>query len=125
MAEKDGKKLAKFERQLYGNFDEILNCLHNTIMRNSTTVSYEDGSDFSTNSCRCAIRSYERYTYLGKGRVSLTFTLLESDGKIFVSAISSGGSQAMFFKINTIGERNFLDTISGVIESYSYNRREY
>lgn len=118
-------KMAKLEGQLYGNFDEILNCFHDTIMRNSATVSYEDSSDFSTDSCRCAVRSYERYTYLGKGRVSLTFTLLESGGKVFFSAISSGGSQAMFFKINTFGEENFLNTISDVFESYSHNRKGY
>ena len=115
--------MAKFERQLYGNFDEILKCLHNTIMRNSMSVSYEDSSDFSTDSVRCAVRAYERYSFLGSGRVSLTFTLLESEGKVFISAISSGGSQAQFFKINTFGERSFLDTISDVVESYSHNRK--
>lgn len=37
---------------------------------------------------------------------------------IFISAITSGGSQAVFFKINTIGEERFLDLCIDAVEDY-------
>jgi hypothetical protein len=43
-------------------------------------------------------------------------TLFEAaDGTIHLSAITSGGSQAMFFKINTFGEQAFLDKLEAVL----------
>lgn len=95
--------MAKIEAELYGNFDIILMDLHNTVMRGST---------------RCAIRAYERYSYLGSGRVSMNVTLFQTEGRIFVSVTSTGGSQAVFFKINRIGENSFLNTIRPTVDSY-------
>ncbi|MFR2155067.1 MAG: DUF6054 family protein [[Eubacterium] siraeum] len=34
--------------------------------------------------------------------------MFQTDGRIFVSVTSTGGSQAVFFKINRIGENSFL-----------------
>ena len=110
--------MAKIECELKGQFDIILNSLHSTIMGNSASATLEDSSDFWGSGSRCSVRAYERYTYLGKGRVSLNITLYEIEGRIFISAISTGGSQALFFKINTVGEHTFLNTIKDVIDSY-------
>jgi len=44
----------------------------------------------------------------GGNRVSLGISILAVGGALAVSAISAGGSQAVFFKINTVGEQNFL-----------------
>lgn len=110
--------MAKIEAELYGNFDIILMDLHNTVMRGSTSASLEESSDIVAGSTRCAIRAYERYSFLGNGRVSMNFTLFQTDGRIFVSAMSTGGSQAVFFKINRIGENSFLDTIRPTVGSY-------
>ncbi|MDE6579681.1 MAG: hypothetical protein K2K41_04025 [Ruminiclostridium sp.] len=114
--------MANISCELYGNFDEILNNLHNTVMEGSVSASFEDSSSFSTESMRCEVRTYERYSYFGKNRVSLSITLVESNGRIFISAITTGGSQAMFFKINTIGEESFLETIRWVIDRYSKDK---
>ena len=41
------------------------------------------------------------------------------DGEdLFLSAITSGGSQGMIFKINTLGEEAFLDTLRELAEQY-------
>ena len=109
--------MAKIEAELYGNFDIILMDLHNTVMRGSTSASLEESSDIVV-STRCAIRAYERYSYLGNGRVSMNITLFQTDDRIFVSVTSTGGSQAVFFKINRIGENSFLDTIRPTVDSY-------
>ena len=110
--------MAKIECELYGNFDEILADLHSTVLHNSSSASCVDSSDFYIGDTRCAVRAYERYSYLGKGRVSMNITLLQSGGRIFISIISTGGSSAVFFKMNTIGENNFLDTVRYKVNKY-------
>jgi len=108
--------MAKMERTLQGDFNEILRRIENGIIKGSVSASLEDSSDFSDGSSRCAVRVFERFSWLGSNRVSLSVTLFEGkDGTIRLSAITSGGSQAMFFKINTFGEQVFLDKLDAVL----------
>jgi len=110
--------MAKFESWLRGNFDEIAGAVHDGILQGSVSASYEDGSDIAGPGMRCAVRVYERYSYMGKNRVSLNVILVQSGGRIFLSAITSGGSQAVFFKINTLGEHSFLDRLVEIARRY-------
>ncbi len=97
-------------------FDEILLRIENGILNGSFSASLEDASDFKCGSSRCAVRVFERYSMIGNNRVSLNVTLLQGpDGQIRLSAITSGGSQAMFFKINTFGEQAFLDKLDEIL----------
>ncbi|MBQ8975348.1 MAG: hypothetical protein IJ072_06470 [Oscillospiraceae bacterium] len=112
--------MAKMEYRLRGCFDDILNIINSGIMGGSITASYEDGSDINVNGVRCAVRVYERYSVIGSNRVSLNVTLMGTDNEIYLSAITSGGSQATFFKINTLGEEAFLEKLHEVIKPYIY-----
>lgn len=114
--------MAKYECSLKGDFYEFLKVLENGIMKGSISASFEDGSDFQTENIRCAVRVYERYSMMGKNRVSLSMTLLGSGEDLFLTAITSGGSQAVFFKINTFGEEAFLSRLPQIVEEYK-NRR--
>ncbi|NLO42316.1 MAG: hypothetical protein GX109_04710 [Bacteroidales bacterium] len=108
--------MAKYEKSFKGEFNQILNKIHNGILRGSFSASYEDGSDFSVGETRCAVRVYERYSMMGKNRVSLNVTLVGNGDNLHISAVTSGGSQAVFFKINTFGEEAFLDCLRNIIE---------
>lgn len=108
--------MAKYETMLTGSFDVVLNALHDGIMNASSTASYEDGSDYRMGSVRCAVRVYERYSAMGGNRVSMAVTLVGNGQNLFLSAITSDGSQAMLFKINTWGEESFLSTLVAVAE---------
>lgn len=110
--------MAKYERKFKGDFDEVLGVCEDAILKGSMSASFEDGSDFEANGVRLAVRVYERYSMFGGNRVSLNVTLIGNGEEIFLSAITSGGSQAMLFKVNTIGEESFLETLSTVIENY-------
>lgn len=104
--------MAKLEKVLNGNFDEILHKIESGIQGGSMTASLEDSSDFQDGDARCSIRVFERYSYSGSNRVSLSITLFQNGtGPVFISAITSGGSQAMFFKVNTWGEEAFLEKL--------------
>ena len=109
--------MAKMERTLRGDFNDILQRIENGIIKGSVSATLEDSSDFSDGSSRCSVRVFERLSALGSNRVSLSVTLFEGrDGTIRLSAITSGGSQAMFFKINTFGEQAFLDKLEDVLQ---------
>lgn len=108
--------MAKYERVISGDFDAILDLVDKTIMNGSISASFEDGSYYEYEAYRCAVRVYERYSVMGCSRVSMSVTLVGSDGKYFLSAITSGGSQAAFFKINTFGEKSFLETLSQAMD---------
>ncbi|MDL2289135.1 DUF6054 family protein [Clostridia bacterium OttesenSCG-928-F22] len=112
--------MAKYERIFIGDFGEMLWLCHSSIMK-SSTASYETGSDYQTATMRVAIRVYERYSILGGNRVSLSLTLIDDHGRLFLSAITSGGSQATFFKINTWGEESFLSELQQDVERYCAN----
>ena len=103
--------MAKYERAFAGDFDTVLEKLHDGILNGSASASYEDGSDYRAGDFRCAVRVYERYSWTGGNRVSMNLTLAGRGRDLFLSAITSSGSQAMFFKVNTFGEEAFLDTI--------------
>lgn len=110
--------MAKYERRFKGDFNNFLHTLQNDIMNCSASVSSEDESNVSMDNIRVAIRVYERYSMAGGNRVSLSITLVGNEQDLFISAITSGGSQAVFFKINTWGEETFLEKCSEIVENY-------
>ena len=110
--------MAKYETTLTANFDRYLAYLDGHILGDSVSASYEDGSDITCGNVRCAVRVYERYSAFGQNRVSMTLTLVGAGDQLSLSVITSGGSQAMFFKINTVGEETFLDKLVRAIEAY-------
>jgi hypothetical protein len=110
--------MAKYERRLTGDLDELLDCLHNNITQGSASASFEEESNITIDQIRVAVRVYERYSMAGGNRVSLSITAVASGKELFISAITSGGSQAVFFKMNTWGEETFLEVCKEAIENY-------
>ncbi len=108
--------MAKLEETRYEDFDRLLQRLERGILEGSMSASLEDASDFRSGSARCSVRVFERYSYIGNNRVSLTLTLFQNgDEPVRLSAITAGGSQAIFFKINTWGEESFLDKLREIL----------
>lgn len=113
--------MAKYEKRLTGDFNSLLNWIHRDITNGSISVSYEDGSDVSMGDVKTAVRVYERYSAMGGNRVSMNVTIVGKGDNLFVTAITSGGSQAMFFKINTLGEGAFLSICERSVEEFISN----
>lgn len=108
--------MAKLERNLNGDFNGILKKIESGILSGSVSASLEDSSDFQSGDARCSVRVFERYSYSGSNRVSLSVTLFQNANEpVQLSAITSGGSQAAFFKINTLGEESFLDKLREIL----------
>lgn len=107
--------MAKFTRTLTGDFDQILKKVVSAVMDGSVSATLEDAWDAREGSSRCAVRVFERYSYAGGNRVSMSVTLFQSGDTVQLCAITSGGSQAMFWKVNTWGEETFLDTLKDAL----------
>ncbi len=104
--------MAKLERTLNEDFDQILHRIENGILSGSVSASLEDASDFRSGDARCSVRVFERFSYAGGNRLSMSVTLFQNgNDDVYLSAITAGGSQAMFFKLNTWGEETFLDKL--------------
>lgn len=108
--------MAKFEKTLNEDFKTLLDRIEKGILNGSISASLEDSSDFVCGDARCSVRVFERYTVMGGNRVSLSVTLFQNgDSPIHLSAITSGGSQAVFVKINSWGEENFLQKLKELL----------
>lgn len=108
--------MAKLEQTLYGNFNQLLSQIEDGIINGSVSASLEDSSDFYEGGSRCSVRVFERYSYMGGNRVSMNVTLFQvGNGPIHLTAITAGGSQALFFKVNTFGEEAFLDKLREIL----------
>lgn len=68
--------MAKYEKQFRGDFDKTLRYLHDGILSASSSASFEDESYIMFSGVRCCVRVYERYSWTGGNRVSMTVTLV-------------------------------------------------
>lgn len=108
--------MAKLEKKMSGDFDQLLNKIEKGILGGSVSASLEDSSDFYSGNARCSVRVFERYSYAGGNRLSMTVTLFQNgEDEIHLSAITAGGSNAMFFKLNTWGEETFLEKLKEIL----------
>ena len=109
--------MAKFTHTLTGDFDRILRAIEKGVLDASVSASLEDGWDVRDGQSRCSVRVFERYSYAGGNRVSMNVTLFQAGDAVRLCAITSGGSQAMFWKVNTLGEETFLETLKDVVRN--------
>ena len=109
--------MAKIERSINEDFDQLLSNIENGILNSSISATLEDASDFQSGTARCSVRIFERYSYAGGNRVSLNITLFQNgEDPVQLSAITAGGSKAVFFKIKTLGEEAFLDKLIELLD---------
>ena len=90
--------------------------LHNAVMNGSVSASLEDEGDLPNGSWRCLVRVDERDSWFGGNRVSMTIVVAGTEGKFKVTVITAGGSEGIFFKLNRVGEKSFLNTVIDAIE---------
>ena len=108
--------MAKIERIIQRDFRQLLAEIETGIVNGSASASLEEASDFHDGDTRCSVRVFERYSWTGGNRVSLSVTLFQNgDGPVHLSAIATGGSPARFFKVNTWGEEAFLEKLDELL----------
>ncbi len=111
--------MAHYEHVLRGDVDALIAHLDREIPGGSVTAKLEASGDHRIGDARMLIRVYERYSMAGGNRVSLCISVLAVDTAMSVSAVTAGGSQAMFWKVNTFGETSFLERAVEALRSFS------
>lgn len=110
--------MAKYSCELHGSFNHFCQFLKNELIKSSFSASIEDEHYYDIHDVHVGILILERYSYSGSNRLSLSIMITEYQNLLHVTAITSGGSQALFFKINTLGEDAFLDKFKEAIQQY-------
>ena len=113
--------MAKYTDHLQGDFVEIVKFIHNDLWQQSASLSLEESYETTVNDKRVEQRVYERFSYAGGNRASLSVLFTETEDGADVCGISTGGSQAVFFKINTLGEYAFLETLQTAVNHWKSN----
>lgn len=108
--------MAKIEETIKEDFDCLLERIERGILEGSLSASLEEASDFSDGTARCSVRVFERYSFFGNNRLSLSLTLFQAgDSPVHLSAIAAGGSFGVLQMDNSIGEDAFLDKLSELL----------
>lgn len=109
--------MAIFEKTIRNQkFNTLLRKLEQEIPNSSWSADLEAGSDFKEGEARCSVRVFERYSMMGGNRLSLNVTMFQQgNSPIRLSMITAGGSQAVFFKVNTFGEEAFLTDVTNLL----------
>ncbi|HIR93354.1 MAG TPA: hypothetical protein IAB98_08065 [Candidatus Egerieimonas intestinavium] len=110
--------MAAYQTSLQGEFDHFVHYIKNEVLNRSSSASLEEELEERLGQVRCCLLAFERYSFTGSNRVSLSVTILGAGQQLEVMAAATGGSQAMFFKVNTWGEESFLDTLVEAVENY-------
>lgn len=110
--------MAKYETILSTSLQELVPFITQKMKGSSLTLSIVDTSYIEDTNCKVLVRVYERYSMSGSNRLTMTLTLVELQDQVHCSVITGGWSQGMFFKVNTLGEHSFLNTMKDILEEY-------
>ena len=110
--------MAHYDCQLTGSVEDLVAHLDEEILRGSVSASLEEQVEHRAGDARMVIRAYERFSGFSGSRVSLTVAVLAVGGQLAVTALTTAGSKAMFFKMDTVGEGTFLDKAVAALQSF-------
>ena len=113
--------MAKYTDHLTGDFDQIVQFIHEDLWQQSASISLEETYETTIDDKRIEQRVYERFSYTGGNRASLSVLFTETEDGADVCGIATGGSQAVFWKINTWGEAAFLETLESAVNRWKSN----
>lgn len=106
------------KRSLTGSADALARHMDEAITRGSVSASIENEGQHVIGDARMIVRTYERYSATGGNRLTLSLSILSVGNQMEVALTTSGGSQAVFWKVNTFGEGAFMDKGLDAIDSF-------
>lgn len=110
--------MAKYERVFRGDLDEVMRAIHRGVAGPGDVTTFCDETRISPSGTgvRCAVRVYKRYDFIWYGKVTLTVTVVDTDGRIFVSAIAAGGRPHSLRDTTFADERKLLREVEAIVE---------
>jgi len=108
--------MAKYEKTIVGNFEEIVNRLQNEIINSGMSMELVEESNYSSGDTNIAVRVYDKYFMRNGNRASLSLTVAGHGNDIFISAIGAGGGQGIIFNFSLGAEEELVDIVRFCIE---------
>jgi hypothetical protein len=110
--------LAKYEKAIKGNFNDIVRHLEKDIGSSGISMNLVDESNYSYSGMEVAVRVYDKYFMRNGNRASLSLTIVGHDSDIFVSAIGAGGGQGIFFNFSLGAEDDMVNLVRYSIDKF-------
>ncbi|PKQ26397.1 MAG: hypothetical protein CVT64_04755 [Actinobacteria bacterium HGW-Actinobacteria-4] len=112
-------------RSLTGSADAFTAHLDQSITGGSVSASIEHRDELVIGDARMILRTFERYSLTGGNRLTLSVSTLAVGDRLEVALTTSGGSQAVFFKVNVFGEQAFMARAIEAVESFGRDQGAY
>lgn len=103
--------MAKFERQVAGDFEEVLRGIHSYIMGSAMSIQQIDETRHEVNGVQVATKVYDKYYMRSSNRASLTLTVIGDGDHVQVSAIGAGGGNGAFLNFSWGAEEDFIAVV--------------
>ena len=108
--------MAKYERNVIGQFQEVINRLQNDIDNSGITMNLVDESNYTSGDTNIAVRVYDKYFMRNGNRASLSLTVVGRGNDIFISAIGAGGGQGILFNFSLGAEEDMVAIVRRSVE---------
>lgn len=111
--------MAKFTISWKGDDQHFLAFIKKTILDQSPSATLEEEQHYTYQEVKVYLQAYERYSFIGENRLTLSLLLVATpDQQLNLTLMTTGGSQALYHKINTRGETNFLSDVQEYVTYY-------
>jgi len=108
--------MAKYEKTISGQFEEVLHHLENDIASSGITMNLVDESNHTYGDTNIAVRVYDKYFMRNGNRASLSLTVVGKCGDIFISAIGAGGGKGIVFNFSLGAEDDMVAVVESSVE---------
>lgn len=108
--------MAKYEKTIIGQFEEVVNRLQSDIGNSGITMNLVDESNYTSRDTNIAVRVYDKYFMRNGNRASLSLTVVGHGSDIFISAIGAGGGQGVFLNFSLGAEDDMVAIVQESIE---------
>lgn len=108
--------MAKYEKTIIGQFEEVVNRLQNDIVNSGITMNLVDESNYTSGDTNIAVRVYDKYFMRNGNRASLSLTVVGYGKDIFISAIGAGGGQGILFNFSLGAEDDMVAIVQKSLE---------
>jgi hypothetical protein len=108
--------MAKYERAISGQFEEVLHHLENDIGSSGITMNLVDESNYTYGDTNVAVRVYDKYFMRNGNRASLNLTVVGKGSDIFIAAIGAGGGKGIIFNFSLGAEDDMVAVVERSVE---------
>ncbi|MEW4282569.1 DUF6054 family protein [Priestia koreensis] len=108
--------MAKYEKTIMGEFDEVVERLDQDISNSGISMKLVDESNYTLGDAKVAVRVYDKYFMRNGNRASLSLTVVGHEQTVFVSAIGAGGGQGIFLNFSLGAEDDMVRIVQNSLE---------